>query len=45
MSKNEIRAWYAEQLREAGKYTSREEVKRWAKAALVFAGPRRNLPA
>ena len=45
MTKNEVRAWYAEQLRESGKYTSRDEVKRWAKAALALSGPRRKLPA
>ena len=45
MSKNEIRAWYAEQLQSAGKYSSRAEIRRWAKAALVLSGPRRKLPA
>jgi len=45
MSKNEVRAWYASQLRIPGKYASRAEIKRWAKAALVPSGPRRKLPA
>jgi len=45
MSKKEVRAWYAANLKSVDSYASRATIKKWARYAMTMAGPKGRLPA